>query len=272
MQFFKVQNKGEKKLRKMAQTVQMTTEQLHQLIEAVRQSAVSAASASSEAAAAVKSKGSFANCCIRFGGQRSHEDVEEFITSMVTYKEIESISDEDALKGLSLLFYGNASIWWQGIRKEAKTWQDVIPLIREHFSPAKPNYQIYMELFDKRQGEKTSIDMFVCLKRALLAQLPEGRHDEETELDFVYGLLNLKYRKYINRDDVKTFRDLLEKGRIIEHNNMEVAGENSGLKKGAKNVKRCTYCNFRGHTYDECRKRLKDSKNNNENTGAENAE
>lgn len=245
----------------MAQTVQMTTEQLQQLIEAVRVSAVNAAGLAAANTGSTKSKGSFANCEVKFGGQRDYEAVEEFITAMVTYKEIESISDEDALKGISLLFYGAASTWWQGIRKEAKTWNDVLALIRDHFSPAKPAYQVYMEIFEKRQEDNVAIDTFVCQKRALLAQLPNGRHDEETELDLIYGLLNLKYRKHIIRHDIKTFKDLLEKGRIIEHNTIEDASTRCaswGPVKGAKNTKRCTYCSYRGHTQDQCRKRRKD--------------
>ncbi|XP_075161026.1 activity-regulated cytoskeleton associated protein 1 [Haematobia irritans] len=244
----------------MAQMVQMTTEQLQQLIEAVRSSA--ALNAGAGEAVVAKSKGSFSNCNSRFGGQRDHEAVEEFITSIVTYKEIECISDEDALKGISLLFYGLASTWWQGVRKEAKTWDDVLALIRDHFSPTKPAYQIYMEIFDKKQDDSTAIDTFVCQKRALLAQLPDGRHDEETEIDLIYGLLNIKYRKHIARHDFKTFRELLEKGRVIEHNMMEDQAEQSGPIRGARGTKRCTYCNFRGHKSEECRKRK--SANNDE--------
>ncbi|XP_061399957.1 activity-regulated cytoskeleton associated protein 1-like [Musca vetustissima] len=112
----------------MPQMVQKTTEQLQQLIEAVR---ISTANSAAQAAENIqqKSKGSFCNCPSRFGGQRDHEAVEEFITSIVTYKEIECISDEDALKSISLLL---VSTWWQGVRKEAKTWNDVLALIGVH--------------------------------------------------------------------------------------------------------------------------------------------
>ncbi|KAH8396663.1 hypothetical protein KR215_002176 [Drosophila sulfurigaster] len=241
----------------MAQTIQMTNEQLQALIEAVRASAVSAAGnavAAGESSTS-KTKGSFSNCTHRFGGARSHDEVEEFITNIVTYKELESISDENALKGISLLFYGIASTWWQGVRKEAKTWNDAIGLIREHFSPTKPAYQVYMEFFEKKQEDSVAIDTFVVEKRALLAQLPEGRHNEETELDFLYGLLNIKYRKHIPRQSITTFRDLLEQGRIIEHNNQEDEAVSKGPLRGARRVDRCTYCNFRGHTFENCRKR-----------------
>lgn len=242
----------------MAQTIQMTNEQLRELIEAVRVSATSAAGTAVAAGVdltANKAKGSFSACSHRFSGSRNHDQVEEFITNVVTYKELENISDENALKGLSLLFFGIASTWWQGVRKEAKTWNDAIGLIREHFSPAKPAYQIYMEFFEKKQADAVVIDTFVVEKRALLAQLPEGRHTEETELDFLYGLLNIKYRKHIPRHSIQTFRDLLEQGRIIEHNEQEDEATSTGPLRGARRGERCTYCNFRGHTFENCRKR-----------------
>lgn len=239
------------------QMLQISTEQLQQLVEAVRLAATSSASASAAAAAdRVKSKANFVNCSSHFWGERSHEAVEEFITNVTAYKEIEEISDEDALKSVSLLFGGQASIWWQGIRKEAKTWNDVVRLVREHFSPTKPAFQIYMDIFNEKQDNDKPIDEFICEKRALLAQLPNGRHDEETELDLVYGLLNIKYRKYIARSDVKTFIELLERGRIVESN----TAEDEALKANVDDErhsrrKRCSHCHFRGHTVEECRKR-----------------
>ncbi|XP_017061481.1 activity-regulated cytoskeleton associated protein 1 [Drosophila ficusphila] len=254
----------------MAQTFQMTSEQLRELIDAVRVSAESAAgkaaTAAGEAQASTsKGKGSFSACTHSFGGTRDHDVVEEFITNIKIYKELEDISDENALKGISLLFYGLASTWWQGVRREAETWNDAIALIREHFSPTKPAYQVYMEFFQKKQEDSDHIDTFVVHKRALLAQLPSGRHDEETELDLLYGLLNIKYRKHISRQAVQTFKDLLEQGRIIEHNNQEDEEHSATAKnvKGARRTTRCTYCNFRGHTFDNCRKRQKDRQEEN---------
>lgn len=243
-----------------APMVQMTTEQLQQLIEAVKISAAGSAAAAASEAAAINPKKTIGNCSRTFDGQRDYDIVEAFITAVVTFKEIEGISDEEALRGISLLFRGSASTWWQGVRKEAKTWNDAIKLIREHFSPAKPNYQIYMDIFENKQDDDTAIDTFVIRKRALYSQLPEGRHDEETELDFTFGLLNINYRKHIARTDIRSFRELLEKGRVVEQNRIEQKERMQHLayladQRERKRSKRCTYCNFRGHTIGECRKR-----------------
>lgn len=192
---------------------QMSDEQFRILIETIRSLAPDANKVEEEEK---QSKGSFANCQTRFSGQRDHDAVEVFVDAVETYKAVEQISDKDALKGISLLFNGLASTWWKGVRREAKTWEDAVRLLREHFSPTKPSYQIYLEIFEQKQDDKEAIDTFICTKRALLAKLPEGRHDEECELDFIYGLLHLKYRQHIPRHEIKSFRDLLEKGRNIE--------------------------------------------------------
>lgn len=244
------------------QMLQISTEQLQQLVEAVRIAATSSAN-NATSAEPVKSKNSFLMCTARYNGERDREVVEEFITNATTYKEIEGITDEYALKTVSTLFCGLASTWWKGVQKEAKTWSDVIRLIREHFSPVKAYHQIYLEIFENKQEDDVPIDTFICEKRSLLAQLPEGRHDEETELDLVYGLLNIKYRKFIARDEVKTFKDLLEKGRIIEYNCAEDAAAAAARAQEDENrrgrrPKRCTFCNYRGHTIEQCRKKAKE--------------
>jgi len=43
--------------------------------------------------------------------------------------------------------------------------------------------------------------------------------------------------------------------RIIEHNNQEDEAVSKGPLRGARRADRCTYCNFRGHTFENCRKR-----------------
>lgn len=199
-------------------TIQLTTEQLQLMLDSVRSAAVAAANCA--APATVKMRGTFVYCNSRLGDKHDSVYVEEFIQSVLAYKDMESISDEDALKSIAILFYGEASLWWLGVRgaKEVHTWDEAIALIREHFAPAKQAYQLYMEIFEEKQDDQTAIGTFVCQMRALLAQLPEGRHDEDTELDMVYGLLNIKYRRQILLQDVKTFRDLLERGRAVEYN------------------------------------------------------
>ncbi|XP_055921405.1 activity-regulated cytoskeleton associated protein 2-like [Eupeodes corollae] len=187
-------------------------------------------------------KKSFANCRSSFEGTCDKKYVEEFLISIELFKSVEQITDEDALHGICFLFRGLAATWWKGIKKEAKTWNEAIELIRNNFAPTKPNYQIYMDIFQTSQGAYTTIDNFVCEKLSFLAQLPKNcHHTLETEIDFIYGLLHVNYKKNIAREDVKTFRDLLEKGRAIEDINNELKDP-------------CTKCHLSGHTMKSCHK------------------
>ncbi|XP_036319809.1 activity-regulated cytoskeleton associated protein 1-like [Rhagoletis pomonella] len=212
--------------------VQLTTEQLQSLLDSVRLAAVAAANCA--APAIVKMKGTFVYCNSRLGDQHDYDYVQEFISAVLAYKDMESISDEDALKSIAILFYSEAAIWWQGVRKEVQTWNEAIALIREHYAPAKDAYQIYMEIFEEKQDDVIKMSTFVSRKRALLAQLPENRHDEETQLDMVYALLNIKYRRGLLRQDIRTFRELLGRGRIIEHNFSQSEKEEQNIKKHTK--------------------------------------
>ncbi|XP_045488701.1 uncharacterized protein LOC123690076 [Pieris rapae] len=191
---------------------------------------------------------SFAKCLSRFSGVRDFNLVEEFINAISIFKKIENISDDDAIEGLGLLLTGQASTWWQGVKSEAKTWTSAINLIRESFAPKKQPHEIYLELFSTRQGFKESIDTFLCTKRALLSQLPTQRHKEEDQIDLIYGLLNIYLKKHIPRSEIKTFRDLLTKGRHFQNLKNNEEGEISITK-------RCNYCKKRGHMEDECRKK-----------------
>lgn len=195
--------------------LEVSQEQLQELLNILKNTVLQNEASRVENSVANR-KNTMANCTLRFCGRRDHAAVDEFINAVNTYINVENISEEEALKGISLLFKDTAALWWQGVQKEANTWTDCLRLIREHFSPKKPEWQIYMDIFSKSQDEQCCLDEFVVEKRALLSQLPEGRHNEQCQLDFIYGLLNIKYRKYILRNDVQSFKDLLEKGRQIE--------------------------------------------------------
>ncbi|KAF9408456.1 hypothetical protein HW555_011862 [Spodoptera exigua] len=200
---------------------------------------------------------SFAQCRAKFNGERCYNKVEEFVTSISVFKKIEKISDDDALEGLSLVLTDKAATWWIGIKSEIKKWSQAIDAIRCAFAPRKQPHEIYMEVFAKKQGNE-NIDDFVCEKRALLAQLPTKRQKEEEHLDMVYGLLKISYKKEIARSDIKTFADLLERGRHLESLAKE-GEETTKFTTERKPIRRCC-CGKKGHTLEECRKRLADNK------------
>ncbi|CAG5050798.1 unnamed protein product [Parnassius apollo] len=63
---------------------------------------------------------SFAQCISRYGGERDHNKVQEFITNITIYKKVENISDDDALKGLPILLTGVTDTWWDRVKNDIK--------------------------------------------------------------------------------------------------------------------------------------------------------
>lgn len=201
--------------------------------------------------------GTFAKCTSRFAGKKD-DCVDAFIDAITVYKDCLKISDENALKGLSMLLTGEASIWWQGLKSLTAEWKDAIDSLRHAFGRKKKAHQIYRELFQKEQTPKTPTDLFVAEARALLAKLPAPAFDESVHLDMIYGLLDRRIRKGIPREDVKTFKELLEKARSLEANFItDPKKESTSHATGNKNEEkssRCSFCRKYGHLKDDCRK------------------
>uniref|UniRef100_A0A6P7GRW7 Activity-regulated cytoskeleton associated protein 1-like n=1 Tax=Diabrotica virgifera virgifera TaxID=50390 RepID=A0A6P7GRW7_DIAVI len=59
--------------------------------------------------------GKFVKCTARFDGSQ-HANVEAVLDAFLTFKECTHVSDDNALRGLSVLLNGTAATWWQGIK------------------------------------------------------------------------------------------------------------------------------------------------------------
>uniref|UniRef100_A0A6P7HAA5 Activity-regulated cytoskeleton associated protein 1-like n=1 Tax=Diabrotica virgifera virgifera TaxID=50390 RepID=A0A6P7HAA5_DIAVI len=65
--------------------------------------------------------GNFVNCTARFDGSE-HANVKAFLDNILTFEECTHVSDDNALRGLSMLLNGTAATWWQGIKTSTLTW------------------------------------------------------------------------------------------------------------------------------------------------------
>ena len=160
---------------------------------------------------------SISSCTARFQGSRNDRKVEDFITKTTVFKKLENISDEDAVMGLPLLLEGEAATWWQLVEKdEDLSWTKAVVMIRKKFSPKKPAYRIYLEIFEDSQKHGELTDMFISRKQALLAQLPKPTLPESVKLDMVYGLLHQDIKKDVHRENIHSFDELIQMAQTVE--------------------------------------------------------
>lgn len=199
----------------------------------------------------------FSTCSARFNGSSDKENVEDFIATILVYKESTHISDRLALISMPLLLEGYASSWWQGVKDEASTFEDAINLLRSAFAPIKSDWRIYSEIFKDKQKPTESTDSFICRKRRLFALLKE-KVSERAIIDMIYYQINVNIREKVPREAVKTFQDLLSSAREIElfmtENKTEIVIKPQ-LSREKTNV-RCSYCRKKNHTADVCYKRI----------------
>lgn len=204
-------------------------------------------------------QGSFASCSSRYNGVKD-SDVRAFIDAVETFKQCANVSDENALRGLSMLLDGFAATWWQGVKDTATSWSDAIELLRITFGPKKPAYKVFRELFASEQDLKTNSDVFICRARALLAQLPSDTLSVDVQIDMVYGLLNRRIREKVPRDGVRSFNDLLRECRRMEETFMERFENKNDTKtspstESPKPRLKCSFCGYPGHSEDLCRRK-----------------
>ncbi|KAJ3652370.1 hypothetical protein Zmor_018343 [Zophobas morio] len=206
-------------------SVTLLADQFKQLLSTIKEQA--ATTHQSEARRSVspnsytRSAGSFAKCSARFN-ESDDADVEAFVDNIITYKDCTNISDENALRGLSMLLESSAATWCQGIKPSSKDWQSAVNILREVYSKKLPPHVVFQELFAREQTQHEVTDIFVAKFRALIAQLPYSVA-EEMQLDMVYGLLTLKIRKRLPRSEINSFKDLLNCAREIEQSFRESA-------------------------------------------------
>ncbi|XP_073835819.1 activity-regulated cytoskeleton associated protein 2-like [Musca autumnalis] len=206
--------------------------------------------------------GSFSHCTARFHGQRDPAAVEEFLTAITVCKDIEHISDADALTGLQLLLEGYAANWWIGVKSIVSTFDNAKALIKTTFSPPMPDWRIFASIYEQRQQKVEPTDSFVCKKCLLFSQL-KSTVAEEIQLNIIFGLLQTKIRELVRRENVTTFEELLSACREAEHALAEIDDGTTTTTPLAeaitqtKSALRCSFCLSHGHSADVCLKKKK---------------
>lgn len=225
--------------------VQISMDQLRLLLESVGQQTSSRIT-----------PGSFSKCTTRFSGTT---DVHAFVDTISIYKDCESISDANALRGLTMLLEEPALTWWYGVKDTTQSWEDAVALLKSTYGPDRPVHKILKEFFSKEQIDAQNTELFVAGKRALIAKIPQTSRPVETfQIDMVYALLLQRVKQALPRSKFNTFATMLEELRKLE----EVTPK-PRMEPALQPIKkpRCAYCKLNGHTKEECRKKKRDDLN-----------
>jgi hypothetical protein len=84
----------------------------------------------------------FSKCSSRFAG-KPKEDVEAFVNLITVYKECVDISNDNALKGLSMLLDDLVATWFQGSKSLHKTWAEAVAALQNAFGKKLPPHRVF---------------------------------------------------------------------------------------------------------------------------------
>ncbi|XP_017464511.1 PREDICTED: uncharacterized protein LOC108357933 [Rhagoletis zephyria] len=202
--------------------------------------------------------GIFSTCSARYNGERNPIKIEEFIAAISTFKIVEKISDADAINEMPTLLEGDAAEWWRGIKDHVTDFIDVLRKLRKCFSPPRPAWKIYAEIFELKQQKNEPTDTFIRKKRALFSQLEKAPAEAE-QLDMLFGMLHAQVRERVDREKVTCYEELLNEARETEHFLSELKsanGESSIQGESVGVALRCNFCRKTGHTAENCFKKL----------------
>lgn len=239
-----------------ATSYSMTNEQLSSLLNSMQQNQLQLFNQFVQNTVPTRN-GNFVGCTAHFNGGKD-SDIEAFIDAVNIYKDCTQVSDENALRGLPMLLFGQAATYWQGVKTSITCWNDALKSLRSAYSVKLPPYRVYRELFKHEQSDNENTELFVCKARALLAQLPvTDILSEKIKLDMIYGLLNARIRERLTRDNIQTFDELLTSARSIEQSLAESRAksenfEDNESKRKSKRSNKCIYCKTFGHDVSEC--------------------
>lgn len=109
--------------------------------------------------------GSFVGCTARFNGIRNQQQLRKFVLNVTLYKDVEGINDEVAQHALPLLLEGEAATWWSRVKENIYIWSEALRMLQKEFSPKKPAYKIYAEIFAGKQDEFIPTEIFIRQKK-----------------------------------------------------------------------------------------------------------
>ncbi|KOB63543.1 Retrovirus-related Pol polyprotein from transposon 17.6, partial [Operophtera brumata] len=134
-------------------TLQQSQHQFYQEVLREVRSSTPVMSANASASFLTTAPANFSGCTSKFCGG-STESLESFIDAIEAYKSCLNISDDNALRGLTMLLTETAAVWWQGIKANCKTWDEALLKLRSAFGERRPPFRIYQDLFALSQGDE----------------------------------------------------------------------------------------------------------------------
>lgn len=211
--------------------------------------------------------------------------IASFLERVEELRRARGVTHQELFESAVDLFSGAALVWYRSSAGRIKSWTHLCKELKEVFQPPDYDFRLHHEIFNRFQGEKESIDLYVAAMEGLYARLSTPV-PEPSRLAQIFNNLHPQLQDRLALVDIRTLDDLRTMGRRVEAGRLRHArprpptGQGSSLEPDLayqdlscrrshptgraaaiqgdttreQPARVCWNCGMKGHSFVTCRK------------------
>lgn len=141
--------------------------------------------------------------------------IASFLERVEELRRARGVTHQELFDSAVDLFAGPALVWYRSSAGRIYSWTQLCRELREVFQPPDYDFRLQQEIFNRFQGEKESIDLYVAAMEGLYGRLSVNV-PEVTRLTQIFHNLHPQLQDRLALVEIKTLEDLRTMGRRVE--------------------------------------------------------
>lgn len=137
------------------------------------------------------------------------------VYAVVTILQARNATHADIFLSAYDLFYGPALIWYRAVKREIRTWEELVSELKEEYAPRDYIDRLWDEIRRRTQGPTEGIGAYIAVMKNYFYRLPTPPSETEM-LAILMKNLNPYYLDRLALKDVTSIKELLNLGRRLE--------------------------------------------------------
>lgn len=143
------------------------------------------------------------------------QSIAAFLERVEELRRARGVTHQELFESAVDLFSGAALVWYRSSAGRIHSWHQLCKELKEVFQPPDYDFRLQQEIFNRCQGDKEPIDLFVAAMEGLYARLSVDI-PESTRLAQIFNNLHPQLQDRLALVDIKTLSDLRTMGRRVE--------------------------------------------------------
>lgn len=143
------------------------------------------------------------------------QSIAAFLERVEELRRARGVTHQELFESAVDLFSGAALVWYRASSGRLHSWHQLCNELKEVFQPPDYDFRLQQEIFNRFQGDKEPIDLYVAAMEGLYGRL-SGDIPESSRLAQIFNNLHPQLQDRLALVDIKTLNDLRTMGRRVE--------------------------------------------------------